>query len=686
MKPVKYLLLFCLLTSAAWAQVPTAPPVTYILDYGGNHLGNEAWLKDTIAARPQLLHLGKDVVMTHNWGPIKALGGENQAFGKGDSVTRLTVAETRQRQADLSAMVKRLHDGGVGLVMPYICAMTIGGDPDKRTGFWEFYDHWDEYAAALKLGPKPGDPRTWLQVEPDGKPHFFYGLTDGKYPPYEPNIRFAVCVNNPNWRFWSENVVRLCAEVGYDGVFVDNAGSEHCYCRYCQDGFATWLDQRYDPARRQELLGHSDVARLRLYEPKAAGTTPQEVLRSLESHRFWADSLRQHHLALKAAGEKVRKPFYVFPNGGESRPDHVKLIYPPIDYLMFEKSIGEFGTNPGVAGKKIVAQIRRLSVNNNLYESKLVQSVGGNCKPIMLTRGGYPGERPEWLMNIPSAELGMAETAAFGNGGGFLVRSQYGNFAEALRKWADFHERLAPVFAGNLSRANVAVACFPEQRLYGNSTHIQRVRALTPLLANNHLLFDYVLEEGFTAQRLKGYDLVIVPDVRFMSRAQLTALEEYLKGNGTVVLIGENAVNDEFARPYAQSPLPAASARCVYLSAMPNDGGVTELLGKLDLQRLALAPRDEARNVWLNAFARPDGSKLFLHVVNYNVELGSKAPEPQPIAGLKVKLPVPAGKQIGDVQVHDPDQAQPAPATVTAGGMLALPPLRIYQIVEITLK
>ncbi|MEN6304237.1 MAG: hypothetical protein ABFD96_16005, partial [Armatimonadia bacterium] len=119
-----------LLGVAAMAQsVPTVPPATYILDYGGSHLGNDKWLQETIAAGPQLLHLGKDVVMTHNWGPIKALGGENQAYGKGDNVTRLTVAETRQRLQDLQAMTKALHDGGVPMVMPYICAMTIGGDP-----------------------------------------------------------------------------------------------------------------------------------------------------------------------------------------------------------------------------------------------------------------------------------------------------------------------------------------------------------------------------------------------------------------------------------------------------------------------------------------------------------------------------------------------------------------------------
>jgi len=53
------LLFFIFSTLTVWADMPTRAPVTYVLDYGGHHLGNERWLAETIAARPQLLHLAR---------------------------------------------------------------------------------------------------------------------------------------------------------------------------------------------------------------------------------------------------------------------------------------------------------------------------------------------------------------------------------------------------------------------------------------------------------------------------------------------------------------------------------------------------------------------------------------------------------------------------------------------------
>ncbi len=47
-----------------------------------------------------------------------------------------------------------LHAAGVHHVMPYICSVTIGGHHVRRTGFWEFYDHWDEYLE-FGLPPRP---------------------------------------------------------------------------------------------------------------------------------------------------------------------------------------------------------------------------------------------------------------------------------------------------------------------------------------------------------------------------------------------------------------------------------------------------------------------------------------------------------------------------------------------------
>ncbi|MBM4081600.1 MAG: hypothetical protein FJ278_17990, partial [Planctomycetes bacterium] len=155
--------------SALATREPTAPPVYYLIDYGGNHLDNPKYVEWVKELPPELLHFGKDVPMTHLWGPIAAVGGENQAHGRNRAdIRRLTPAEVRERIAALQRMNKALHEAGVKMVMPYISAITYAGDPKTREGFFSFYDHWDEYAE-FGLGPRPKtDPLEWTGRKADG--------------------------------------------------------------------------------------------------------------------------------------------------------------------------------------------------------------------------------------------------------------------------------------------------------------------------------------------------------------------------------------------------------------------------------------------------------------------------------------------------------------------------------------
>ncbi len=672
----------------AWGDVLTRAPVTYVLDYGGNHLGNERWLAETIAARPQLLHLGKDVVMTHNWGPIQALGGENQAYGKGEHIRRLSMAETRERMRALQEMIRRLHEGGVTWIMPYICAMTIGGHPERRTGFWEFYDHWEEYAAEFKLGPRPEeDPVTWLQIEPDGQPHFFYSLTEGKYPPYEPNIRYACCMNNPHWRYWSEQVVRLCAEVGYDGVFVDNAGSQRCFCRYCQDAFAEWLKQKY----KNNLE--------KVYPQPLPGLTnnPRDGRAAVDSRLFWADTVKRHLLALKAAGEKIRRPFFVFPNGGEGCPEHVWEAYPPVDFLLFERSFGTFGTHPGRTRRRIVANIWLSHINDNIFENKLTQCVGDNVRPIMLTRDGYPITNPDWDLNPDAAALGMAESAAFSNGGGFCVRPNYEIFGDVLRQYRAFFERNASLYEGNESYAQILLACFPLQRLYNHPRHINSVRELTKALADCHLLFDYgPRTTEWNMSQIQRYALVILADVKYMSVSVAQQWLQYIRAGGKALIVGENATCSPDTLLPQESPFKTlqqdgqahALGRGQYVcrALSPNCQQLWEILGQLGLQKLALMPPDANRHVRFNAFRKREGKSLYVHVLNYEVPLGISARVETAQEGLHIRLPLPPGAQIRQAIMHDPEQTQSYPVFAAPDGALTLPPLRIYQLLELRLE
>jgi hypothetical protein len=444
--------LLMLAQSHAWAIDPdwrTSPPVTYVLDYGQGHIGNPDYIAAVAKSPPTILHLGKDLVMSHNWGPIEGVGGENQAGGRGDAIRRLSVEETRQRYHALEEMVDNLHAAGVPWVMPYICSITIGGHHERRTGFWEFYDHWDEYLE-LGLPERPElDPADWMQRLPDGTMKPTYGSKpdeDEFYPAYEPNLRYAACVNNPGWRTWIDAVVRLVAAVGYDGAFIDNGSTQQCYCEFCAEKYQDFLRARYSDAEIEELFGAGPGEQIALTPPPARGE--EITIGWAESQRFWRESIYDHQQAMKRAGEEVSDHFILFPNGGHNRPETVKQSYRDTEYVMYELSVGDYGTNPGLVRSRIVDDIHMNVRNNHIWELKYTQATRTGVGALLLTRGGYPGTRAAWALNPMTAALGNAEAAAFGSGSGFLLRPRWDEYDEVLNRYRSFFEDNVAVYAG----------------------------------------------------------------------------------------------------------------------------------------------------------------------------------------------------------------------------------------------
>lgn len=643
----------------------TEPPVTYVLDYGSDHVGNAAWLAQVAAAPPQLLHLGKDVPMTHSWGPIRALGGENQAHGKGDDVALLKPAEIGKRVADITAMVKTLHDSGVKMVMPYVCSMTLSGHEQKRTGFWAFYDQWVKYASACDLGLRPApDPAKWLQRQPDGGLQRFYKYDGDFYPAYEPNHRYAACANNPNWQHWLGRVVALAAKCGYDGVFTDNGASQRCYCAECQKEFRTWA--------REHKVAQNDLLK----------AVPEDAARYEHAQRFWLESMHRLQLRLRTVVMKTNPKFKIFANGGHNRPEAVKLAFADSNFVMFEKSTGERGTHPGLAGGR---------VNHNVVELKYVQCLRKMVKPVILTRSGYPQSQPEFEMNRASAALGCAEMAAFGNGGGFLIRPNWPDGAPVVKQYRAFYERNADLYSTNDTFTPVAVAYWGEQKLAGNKKHAEVVRAVSDQLLASRVAFDYVVEESCTNNFIRRYPALILPEVTRVEPKVLDNLGRYVQQGGNVMIVG--------AHPESSPLLPMVKTRSpgrglvARLESLDEPGAIASWLNDyvhVGAQLLADDGREELQRVFVNSFARRSREtgdiRLAVHLVNYNVPLGVNAPPPAPLPDLMLRLPMPPNLKLRGITTLDPDAAEPDKIEWKQGEsglLIKLPKLAIYKVVVV---
>ncbi len=613
----------------------TDPPVTYVLDYGSNHVGNAEWLARVAAAPPELLHLGKDVPMNHSWGPVRALGGENQAFGKGDAITLLKPAEVRQRMTGIATMVRSLHDAGVKMVMPYVCSMTLAGHDRKRTGFWAFYDQWIKYANGFDLGLRPApDPAKWLQRQHDGSFQRFYKYDGDFYPPYEPNHRYAACANNPNWQHWLSRVVMLAAKCGYDGVFTDNGASQRCYCAECQKEFRTWA--------REHKIAQNDLLK----------ATTENAERYEQAQRFWLESMHRLQLRLRTAVAKLNSNFKIFANGGHNRPEAVKLAFADSNFVMFEKSFGERGTHPGLAGDR---------VNHNVVELKYVQCLRKMVKPIILTRSGYPKSQPEFEMNRASAALGCAEMAAFGNGGGFLIRPNWPDGAAVVKQYRAFYEKNAELYRANDSFVAVAVVYWGEQKLAGNKKHAEVVRQVSDQLLAARVPFDYVVEDCFTNNFIRRYPALVLPEITRAEPKWLETVASYIQQGGSVMIVGAHPENSPVL-PLVQTRAVGGRGLTKRIETLDEPDAISSWLNDyvhVGAQILADDGREELRRVFVNSFARRGREtgdvRMALHFVNYNVPLGVNAPPPKPLTDLMLRIPVPPNLKLRSLTALDPD-------------------------------
>ncbi len=323
-------LLICLLAVSASAGASTrlsSAPFIYVINYSDKWITNPSALDEFGDMPPDMLHIGKAVPITHNWGAIPYMSGENQDTGgpghtlNRDNVRLLSQAELQQKIDTITASVKRLHDAGVGEILPYICFFSVAGDHESREGLWAFYDRWDDYAKWLGPKPKTG-PTAWLTRDAKGKRiETSYGFTP---PYYEPLHRYGCCPNNPDWNQFIVSVVKLVAQCGYDGVFVDNSGRGGDQCEYCEASFAKWVGENFDRATLARACGTDEIGEINLSNPSL----------SIARNR-WNVALARDRLArLREVGAAIKPGFKVFPNVG--RYQRALPYGDGCDYFMFE--------------------------------------------------------------------------------------------------------------------------------------------------------------------------------------------------------------------------------------------------------------------------------------------------------------------------------------------------------------
>jgi hypothetical protein len=685
----------------------TSAPITYCIDYGDGHVGNPAYLKTIAEAPPDLLHVGEDV-------PFSSVYGTKDGYA-GDKFKLLSPEELRAKIAALTEYVASLHRAGVRWVIPYINNKAAIGDHVKRTGMWDFFDHWDQYAE-FGFGPRPAEDLVLAQMD-----YPFHTISLSKPSAhFYPNRLYQMCGNHPTWRQYLLAVTANIAKCGYDGTFVDEMDL-HDYCPYDEAKFREYVLARYDDDARLRRYGTADTHALRLGYPGEGALWH-------DTQEFWSESLADLLAAVRDEGRKYRPDFFVVPNLGPFA--HFDGIRRRISsgkdpgawarssrIIMFEE-----WHRPGQLADNVFLDYR--------LHYKLAFSLG--------FRGGllsYMAEEPVGI------ELSMAEAAA--GGGGALIQPYY-HSPESRRKYGSFFKEHSDLLEGYDSQADVGIMFSYEQLYWGNSTHLQDVYRLSEYLSNQHVTYDLIDPAQATAQRLSRYKVVITPSLLYLGDATLSSLETYARHGGVWLNIGNSGRFDDAG---GLRPVRAQTGRIVRVDELNNvltyprfapylldedqADSLDETKAVLDMTLAGehplrvTKPKQDLRTLLEQQTGRnlsmltgsgleglrcnlwrkkgPNGETLTSHFVNYyslipykvkmgkgefQVEEPTERLAPKVLEGVNVRLDVPADR-VKSIRAFDPD----SPGRValehkrTASGIeFVLPPVRIYKVVEIDLK
>jgi len=691
---MKRAVLFALMVSACPAgEWKTTVPFTYNIEYGSGHVGSEKYLKMIAEAPPDMLHVGEDLPFSSTFGTKREYAGV-----KANLFKLLTAEEVRAKIADLRQYTASLHKAGVKLVIPYICNELAFGDHVKRTGFFEFFDHWDRYTE-FGYPPKPG-----ADILLARKHYPFQGIRrshaeEGFYP----FKVYSMCTNNPEWRAHLLAATANAARCGYDGIFVD-VMTLHDYCPHCQRLFRAYLEKKYQPAERLRRFGVAEVERISL------GVQGDGAL-WVDTQAFWADASAGLLAAVAAEGRKTNPKFFAVPNLGPlAHADGV------------QKRVRE-GMNPFAWARAtdlfLVEEMQRPGhvlggyLIHNILQHKLAFAAGFRAGMLL-----YKAQDPVGI------ELSMAEAGA--GGGGALIQGGY-KAPESRRKYRQFFEQHRDLWDSYDSLAEVAVVFDYDQLLWLNRSNLQAAYRLVDYLSERHILFDFITPTQLTRAKRPRYQAVITPSLKYMSGAALTALREYRARGGVWIDAGDSGrytdagvlrttsagANAGYAGLDELIPYPRFA---VYLMREDDANEISEICATLkavlegecplppsrvkrDLQALMEAsikrplaaitdPGFEAVRVAAYRRVSPQAESTVAHLVNYDCQMPLDAGEdwnlsPRPARDIPVRIPA---RGVRNIRLIDPDGAPPQDLKFAQKGdavEFTVPELRIYKIVEI---
>jgi hypothetical protein len=471
------------------------------------------------------------------------------------------------------------------------------------------------------------------------------------------------CISNPHWREILKRMVTAALGLGLDGFHIIFPQREGCVCEHCQAAFRQWLGSRHTAAQLKK----------------------QYQINELKSHTFstingWYESEEANDYALECLkfSQASLKDCYdeVFIQHGRSiKPDLILGQWNHI-YRSSYKGPGQLaGTFAQLnADERCVLPSERwgkgedfvwYSIGNwSMYDKPDERSFadfGLERKYLYEAAGGKPSTvKMDDNIHI---QLTIAESVAYG-GFAYPRGPNYKDAStqKAVKVWFDFLQKNEQLFHPSTSYSETALVWNRRAVHRGDTLHTADFKRLGRLLTKNHVLYDVLIDDNLSLDRLKQYRLVLLPSVADLTVEERTMLSEFIGTGGKVVVSnpapGKQSIKGAivFASKTLQAISPVAWQEFEpYLNDwLPNRSGISAL----DTISFTCFELDRS--------SRSKTRKFVVHLVNYHRDrrpirgvTGADIERPISAGPIPVRVILPPGTRARKVTLHSVKNAEP---------------------------
>lgn len=381
------------------------------------------------------------------------------------------------------------------------------------------------YESMLKDAPECED---WVVHCHDGSKCYYGG---------EQTWRWAVCFNAPGWRKHLKRQIDIAInDVKTDLLHFDNLGQPlaplNCCCQYCRRFFSDYLLKRYPTAKAQERrfgfagIGHVRIPDLKsqpFWQPWDLERIQNPVLQ--EWLEFRTDTLTDYINEMAAHARSIKPDIAIDSNGQAVHGNNDGLCY-------------------GRGDKE--AQVEHVDIlwdeNHDYRPDDDPRSIIPSTRAF---RGMLFARRLDKEVICPyrnEAELAFNLTIASNPG----INHHWG-YAEPGRKPLNDHqEGVKPLLEMFMHKRFLYRKLAPANRIglwrerkslmyVSTETHLSAC-VMEQLLFNRRIPFSIIHDRFIDQDRLKDFDLLILPNVEFVSDAQLMTLLDFVKKGGRLLI------------------------------------------------------------------------------------------------------------------------------------------------------